>query len=115
MTKPYSDEQWAAIEALGHQVDADLKAHDVRLTMGGEPTFVSIDDMDGAEWNTHRAGTARSTNERTSCSGGCETASRRAACCITGKENGIRANRFRVGRWDFTGGKTASRYGAIRR
>jgi uncharacterized protein (DUF2126 family) len=52
VTLPYSDEQWAAIEALGHQVDADLKRDDVRLTMGGEPTFVSIDDFDGAEWNT---------------------------------------------------------------
>ena len=51
VTKPYTDEQWAAIEDLGHKVDAELKANDVRLTMGGEPTFVSIDDMDGAEWN----------------------------------------------------------------
>jgi uncharacterized protein (DUF2126 family)/transglutaminase-like putative cysteine protease len=51
VTKPYSDEQWSEIEALGHKVDADLKKSDVRLTMGGEPTFVSIDDMDGAEWN----------------------------------------------------------------
>ena len=51
VTKPYSDEQWVEIESLGHQVDADLKANDVRMTMGGEPTFVSIDDMDGEEWN----------------------------------------------------------------
>ena len=51
VTKPYSDAQWADIDALGHRVDADLAAHGVRLTQGGEPTFVSIDDMDGAEWN----------------------------------------------------------------
>ncbi|MFM8332388.1 MAG: DUF2126 domain-containing protein, partial [Candidatus Methylumidiphilus sp.] len=52
VTKPYSAEQWQAIEALGHQVDAVLEANDVRLTMGGEPTFVSIDDMESAQWNT---------------------------------------------------------------
>lgn len=51
VTKPYDDEQWQDILTLGDQVDAELKAGDVRLTMGGEPTFVSIDDMDGAEWN----------------------------------------------------------------
>lgn len=52
VTKPYSDAQWSRIEMLGHRIDADLKLHDVRLTMGGEPTFVSVDDRDGAEWNT---------------------------------------------------------------
>ncbi|MBP8215935.1 MAG: transglutaminase family protein, partial [Propionivibrio sp.] len=56
VTKPYSDEQWAQIEALGHHIDADLAAGDVRLTMGGEPTFVSIDDRDGAEWSTDAMG-----------------------------------------------------------
>ena len=56
VTKPYSDEQWADIEALGHHIDADLAANDVRLTMGGEPTFISIDDPDGAEWNTEALG-----------------------------------------------------------
>ncbi len=56
VTKPYTAEQWRAIERLGHQVDADLRGGDVRLTMGGEPTFVSLDDPDGAEWNTAALG-----------------------------------------------------------
>jgi uncharacterized protein (DUF2126 family)/transglutaminase-like putative cysteine protease len=56
VTKPYSDAEWSAIEALGRAVDEDLKGLDVRLTMGGEPTFVSIDDPDGAEWNTAALG-----------------------------------------------------------
>jgi len=52
VTKPYSEADWQKIDRLGRQVDADLERQDVRLTQGGEPTFVSIDDMDGAEWNT---------------------------------------------------------------
>ena len=52
VTRPYTEEQWAKIDALGCNVDSDLQAGDVRLTMGGEPTFVSLDDPDGAEWNT---------------------------------------------------------------
>ena len=56
VTKPYTPEQWAEIEKLGHRIDDDLIANNVRLTMGGEPTFVSIDDMDGAEWNTAAVG-----------------------------------------------------------
>lgn len=51
VTKPYTGDQWADIEALGHQIDQELVAGDVRLTMGGEPTFISIDDMEGEEWN----------------------------------------------------------------
>jgi uncharacterized protein (DUF2126 family)/transglutaminase-like putative cysteine protease len=51
VTLPYSDEQWEKIESLGRAIDADLKKGDVRLTMGGEPTFISIDDPDGPEWN----------------------------------------------------------------
>jgi uncharacterized protein (DUF2126 family)/transglutaminase-like putative cysteine protease len=56
VTKPYSEDQWQRIQQVGQQVDKDLTAGDVRLTMGGEPTFVSIDDMEGAEWNTGALG-----------------------------------------------------------
>jgi uncharacterized protein (DUF2126 family) len=56
VTKPYTEEQWREIDAVGRSVDAELSARDVRLTMGGEPTFVSVDDRDGAEWNTEALG-----------------------------------------------------------
>jgi uncharacterized protein (DUF2126 family) len=56
VTKPYSDAQWAGIERLGGLIDVELERSDVRLTMGGEPTFVSVDDPDGAEWNTEALG-----------------------------------------------------------
>ena len=56
VTQPYSEEQWQDVLALGQVVDADLLAGDVRLTQGGEPTFVSIDERDGAEWNTEALG-----------------------------------------------------------
>ena len=56
VTMPFSEEAWAALDALGDKVDADLQAHDVRLTMGGEPTFVSVDDYQSEEWNTAAVG-----------------------------------------------------------
>ena len=51
VTKPYTEKQWGRIGDLGHAIDRELKRSDVRLTMGGEPTFVSVDDPDGPEWN----------------------------------------------------------------
>jgi len=51
VTLPYKEQQWREIEALGRRIDEQLSARDVRLTMGGEPTFVSITNRDGLEWN----------------------------------------------------------------
>ena len=56
VTKPYSESQWSAIDALGKQIDATLEGADVRLTMGGEPTFVSGEKAQAPEWNTEALG-----------------------------------------------------------
>lgn len=56
VTKPYTDEQWEAIDRLGAEVDQQLADGDVRLTMGGEPTFVSIDSPDDPQWQTEALG-----------------------------------------------------------
>lgn len=56
ITKPFSDDSWVELDTLGKQVDKVLADNDVRLTMGGEPTFVSIDDFEADEWNTGAVG-----------------------------------------------------------
>jgi uncharacterized protein (DUF2126 family) len=56
VTKPYTDLQWQKINQLGKALDQELVRSDMRLTMGGEPTFVAVDDPDGAEWNTAALG-----------------------------------------------------------
>ena len=55
-SKPFTEEDWLKVEQVAHQVDADLEAHDVRLTMGGEPTFVGIDEPESPQWNIDALG-----------------------------------------------------------
>ena len=56
VTKPYSDEQWQAVDAFGRRIERQLATDDVRVTIGGEPTFVAMDDPDAPEWNTAATG-----------------------------------------------------------
>ena len=51
VTKPYSAAEFGKVLALGDRVEEALQAGDVRLTMGGEPTFVSEADMESEQWN----------------------------------------------------------------
>ncbi len=56
VTKPYEDRDWEAVLALGDRIDAELRDGDVRLSVGGEPTFVSSEEPDAPEWNTEALG-----------------------------------------------------------
>ncbi len=56
ITKPYTEAQWRGVLELGDRVDADLRLRDVRLSVGGEPTFVSSQHADEPEWNTTAQG-----------------------------------------------------------
>ncbi len=56
ITRPFEETDWSDLDQAGERIEADLQAQDVRLTMGGEPTFVSIDDFEAAEWNIDASG-----------------------------------------------------------
>jgi len=60
-TKPFTEEDWARVEQVAHRVDADLEAQDVRLTMGGEPTFVGMDEPESPQWNIDALGSVKRT------------------------------------------------------
>ena len=60
-SKPFSEEDWVQVEQVAYCVDADLEVQDVRLTMGGEPTFVGIDEPESAEWNIDALGPMKRT------------------------------------------------------
>ncbi|TLU74138.1 transglutaminase family protein [Lichenicoccus roseus] len=55
-TAPYDEATWQAILSAGQSVDRALASSDVRLTMGGEPTFIAEGDMDAEEWNSSALG-----------------------------------------------------------
>jgi len=62
VSRPYSEEEWARVQQLSHRLDADLVAQDVRLTMGGEPTFVGLDEPESPQWHIEALGAAKRTH-----------------------------------------------------
>src|ERR1700685_767836 len=60
-SNPFTEEAWLQVEQVAHRVDADLEAQDVRLTMGGEPTFVGIDEPESPQWNIDALGAMKRT------------------------------------------------------
>ncbi len=60
-SKPFTEEDWLQVEEVAHRVDADLEAQDVRLTMGGEPTFVGVDEPESPQWNIDALGPMKRT------------------------------------------------------
>ena len=55
-SKPVTESQASAINVAGLEIDKILDDHDVRLTMGGEPTFVSETNRDAPEWTIEAVG-----------------------------------------------------------
>ena len=107
VTKPYTEAQWSRIQSLGRQVDAELLASDVRLTMGGEPTFVSIDDMEGPEWNTTALGPDKRLKAEAFFAGW-HAVSPEGPCCISARASGTRPSRSHDGPWGAIRARTAS-------
>ena len=101
VTKPYREESVGGDQSpSAARVDQRLSSgYDVRLTMGGEPTFVSIDDRDAPEWNIAALGDGEAAAGRQAVRGGCARGSRRAASCTTARASGTRASRSPAGRY----------------
>ena len=61
LAQPFTEPQWQQVRELAYAVDRDLEASDARLTMGGEPTFVGIDEAESLQWNFDALGTLKRT------------------------------------------------------
>ena len=61
LSKPYSDTEWERVRQVAHTIDRELDAQDVRLTMGGEPTYVGIDEPESMQWNLEALGDLKCT------------------------------------------------------
>ena len=112
-TRPYTPAQWQDILATGVRVDRALAEGDMRLTMGGEPTFVSATDIDADEWNTDALGPTKRRYAGHLLRRLAARSGRPARRSSTPSASTTRASSCPAGRCTPTGGRTASRCGAI--
>jgi hypothetical protein len=112
VTKPYSEEQWQAIEALGHQVDAELIAARRAPHHGGRADL-RLHRRHGRGRVEHRGPRAHQEAP-----GGGPAAAPQgplrpgAACCTSARASGTRASSSPAGPCPATGARTGSRSGA---
>ena len=116
VTKPFSEESWQKLDALGERVDADLLPH----RMCASPWAASRPSCRSTISRAPKSGTSRRSGRRsafspTISSAGCVTASHPAVSCITARANGIRARACRAGPSGSIGARTASRSGTMPR
>ncbi len=98
VTKPYSPEQVDHLQQVGSAVDARLEAAGIELTMGGEPTFVSVDDMTSAQWTIAADGPEKRPRPPTSWRPRWPRTSPGAGWCSAARASGIPVSRCRAGR-----------------
>ena len=98
-TLPYTPAQIDDIQQLGEAVDGRLHAAGLELTMGGEPTFVSADDMTSAQWTVAADGPEkREIANRLAAA--LRNASQKAGCYSAARASGIPMSRYLAGRSD---------------
>ena len=106
--QPYTPDQWHRIQHVGELVDERLAEADLELTMGGEPTFVSIDDMESAQWNTDADGPHKRAARHRPGPAAAARSSASARSSSAARASGTRASRCRAGRSRWSGAPTGS-------
>ncbi len=111
VTKPYTEEQWAAVEQLGHKVDARLGCAR-RAADDGRRADLRLDRRHGRRRVEHdRRRPDKAATGRHAAAAACRTATATGPCCTSARANGIPASSCRAGPWAATGARTASRSG----
>ncbi|MCX7633935.1 MAG: transglutaminase family protein, partial [Turneriella sp.] len=50
-TRPYPQSVWQQLTEIAKKLDGELATSDIRLSIGGEPTFISASDRESRQWH----------------------------------------------------------------